>query len=767
MSVWLLLGAWVWPLLLAAGARARRLWWLPAVGALPALAAALWLPLGSRLELPWLLLGTSLGLDALARGFLLFTAIVWLAAGIQAAFGLRGRPDTGRFNLMFLLAMAGNLWLIVGQDLVSFYAGFALMGLAAYGLIVHEGDAKALRAGRVYLILALAGEVTLLAGLLMIAVQSGTLTPNRAQLAGLDDPAIALILLGLGVKAGMVPLHVWLPLAHPAAPPAASAVLSGTMIKVALLGWLRFLPVGAAELPLWGDVLTLAGLVTIALSLLVGLVQHDPKVILAYSSISKMGLMILLLGLILAAPDTASLGIAALTLYAAQHALAKGGLFLGVGLRKASAIGQPLVLGGLAVLALALAGAPFTSGAAAKYAIKPLLATADWHWIAGAIAVSAVATSLLMARFVWASTRMERHPEPGYGWPLAGWSGLILLLLAFPFVLGQPAAWTTGAATIGTGLAIAAAIAGTARWRPEVVRRSLGRLVGTIPPGDLLALAAAPIGGLRRLGQTGMDVWRRPRAWIELGGRKTLAALSNHSLANAERRLRRWPVAGSLWLGIAGLLLMGLLVGDPRLNREAPKIAEVSPPSAVVPNDPAQMPAPTEPMRDAETIPSSAVPREGEGDSDIEPQKQPPSDSVRTADPTEALAVGSAVRTESPEPDSQTTSQECDPEQVVVLTSPRDSSDQIRLRPCVEQPSGEYAEVEAPPLTNRLVRLIQVHLDALGFDPGPIDGLIGPRTRSAIRDYQRAKGVDATGAVDFGLIRLLKNLRGSGQNDYK
>lgn len=130
---WLLAAVWLLPLLLAALAHRDRLWWTPAVAALPALAVALWLPVGSQIEIPWLLLGSRLGLDETARLFLTFTAILWLAAGLYAAQSLRDEPHAGRFRAYFLLAMAGNLWLIVAQDLVSFYTGFALMGSPPMG----------------------------------------------------------------------------------------------------------------------------------------------------------------------------------------------------------------------------------------------------------------------------------------------------------------------------------------------------------------------------------------------------------------------------------------------------------------------------------------------------------------------------------------------------------------------------------------------------------------------------------------------------------
>uniref|UniRef100_UPI003593B2BC proton-conducting transporter transmembrane domain-containing protein n=1 Tax=Thiocapsa sp. TaxID=2024551 RepID=UPI003593B2BC len=178
------------PLLAAAFAMHRLSWWTPAVAAVPALVAALSVPIGESLDLPWLLLGARLGLDEIGRIFLIFTSILWIAAGIHAVASMRGSPHVGRFNTFFLLAMAGNLWLIVGQDLVSFYAGFALMGISSYALVIHEGDRGALKAGKVYLVLTLGAELALFAALVMIASTTGSIVPTPEDLVELDDLAI-------------------------------------------------------------------------------------------------------------------------------------------------------------------------------------------------------------------------------------------------------------------------------------------------------------------------------------------------------------------------------------------------------------------------------------------------------------------------------------------------------------------------------------------------------------------------------------------------
>jgi hydrogenase-4 component B len=117
--------------------------------------------------------------------------------------------------------------------------------------------------------------------------------------------AVGLLAAGFAVKAGIMPLHVWLPLAHPAAPVAASAVLSGALIKAGLIGWLRLLPLGGAAWPGWGTVFVVVGLTTAIAGALIGVAQTRPKVVLAYSSVSQMGIIATLVGVGLLAPAAA------------------------------------------------------------------------------------------------------------------------------------------------------------------------------------------------------------------------------------------------------------------------------------------------------------------------------------------------------------------------------------------------------------------------------------------------------------------------------
>jgi formate hydrogenlyase subunit 3/multisubunit Na+/H+ antiporter MnhD subunit len=804
----LLVVAWLFPLAASALAASARFWWLPAVASLPALAAAILVPDGLRLEIPWLLLGSVLGLDETGRIFLAFTSVLWLAAGLYASGSMRADPQGGRFRVFFLLAMTGNLWLIVGRDLVSFYLGFSLMGLASYGLVIHDLTRFSLRAGKVYLVMTLAGELALFAALLLIASHAGVLAPDPADLVGLGDLPVALLLFGLAIKAGLVPLHVWLPLAHPAAPVPASAVLSGAMIKVALIGWLRFLPVGEAALTEWGLLLVFTGLATLFFAIPVGLVQSNPKVILAYSSVSKMGLMAVMLGLMLLEPALAPAGVVALSLYAAHHGLVKGGLFLSVGLRRHW--GPPaLVLAGTTLLALSLAAVPLSGGAVAKYGIKPLWLDTDWAWLSLAVAVSTTGTALLMIRFLWVIWRIEPLPSPGHAPGGLAWGGLVVLSLLFSLLLGTAAAWATNASPTLVALALVVPFAFVAWRRSDLLRPAVDR----VPPGDLIGLVR-PV--LVILGYLLRTLTRWSTRLTRAGSRGLAAVIEavGPPPADPERELRRWPSAGSAWLAITALLLVLSLFGPPLqlpVSAQTPAAAEApsEPPQAdrdVRPtgrSDPAEasslapppegktpgsappvvgpaMPAEPEPVGATHQGPRSGTAAGSEPLSDAPPTTpRPASLPGEEAAPRRPPVVQTPLERDTPEaaatqppsaPDeavppaaSAGEAPTCDPDEPFVFGHPA-VAESLQLQQCASGP-GQPRPLEAPPLTTALVDLVQRYLEDLGYDPGPVDGLIGPRTRDAIRRFQRGLGAAPTGAIDFRLLEAIRAAAGPPGTD--
>jgi formate hydrogenlyase subunit 3/multisubunit Na+/H+ antiporter MnhD subunit len=336
------------------------------------------------------------------------------------------------------MACTGCLGVFVAGDLVSLYAMLAMLTLGASGLVIHDETAQAWRSGSIYLVLALLAESVLLVGLVMLAgeIPGDSLSLRDAAAALADSPRrdliMALLFAGFGTKAGLVPMHVWMPLAHAAAPVPASSVLSGAVVKVGIIGLIRFLPLSEA-VPDWGFVLTAAGFVTAFYAVAIGLTQRHPKAVLAYSSVSQMGVVVAVLGMGLAAGD-ATAGIAA-AFSASHHVLVKGALFLSVGVIAASGSGRrAVVLVPAMLLCLGLGGLPFTGGAIAKYAVKAQLDVGVVGWLAAA---SAVGTTLLMLHFFsrlasYGSDETRASASPGLTVP---WLAMAAAALVLPWLL--------------------------------------------------------------------------------------------------------------------------------------------------------------------------------------------------------------------------------------------------------------------------------------------------------------------------------------------
>lgn len=545
--------------------------------ALPALALAVLPGTVGPVQVPWLLLGGHLGVDATARVFLLFTALVWTASGVYARSYLAEDPHRTRYFVFHLLALAGNLGLIVAADLANFLLFFSLMTFAAYGLIVHEGSGEALRAGRVYVALSVLGEAMLLAGGLLAAATAGSLEAEAVAAAVADAPRrdliVALLFWGFGVKAGALPLHFWLPLAHPVAPTPASAVLSGAMIKAGLLGWMRFLPLGEAALPGWGALVMGLGLAAAFLAAVAGAVQDDPKTVLAYSSISKMGVMTVGVGIGFLEPAAWPVAGGAVVVFAAHHALVKGALFLGVGVAGARLPDRRrLVLAGVLFAAVAMVGAPLTSGSIAEHYLEEAahLAPAAWpRWLGLLLPLTAAATALLMVRLlvrlVQGSPGGARHPLHRGTW--LPWAALLLgvatVLWWLPgrYALGLEPVPLPGLAAVWAALWPIAVGGVLYRLALLLSRRTGARL--RVPAGDVLV-------PLERAGErTGV----RPGALRAPAAPDPVRAVADwwygayigrdrrDALFRMELRLTRWSTAGLLMLlaiaALSGLLFLG------------------------------------------------------------------------------------------------------------------------------------------------------------------------------------------------------------------
>lgn len=299
------------------------------------------LPIG----LPWL--SWHLRIDPLGGFFFALIGVVLLAVSLYGPGYIREYHRHGQYSLAVLgigtgLFVAGMQLVVVADDALAFMIAWELMSVSSYILVAFEHlEAANRRAAFLYLLMAQigAGLILLAFGVLAAFSTGFSFTAMAAaELPGYwSSAAFALALLGFGMKAGLVPMHVWLPEAHPVAPSHISALMSGVMLKVAVYGLIRFVFSLLGDLHWqWGMVLLIFGSVSALYGVLYALMQTDIKRLLAYSSVENVGIIFIGLGLSVlffasGFPLLGSLGLVAVLYHAINHALFKSLLFLGAG----------------------------------------------------------------------------------------------------------------------------------------------------------------------------------------------------------------------------------------------------------------------------------------------------------------------------------------------------------------------------------------------------------------------------------------------------
>jgi formate hydrogenlyase subunit 3/multisubunit Na+/H+ antiporter MnhD subunit len=335
---------------------------------------ALILPLG----LPWL--GAHFRLDALAA---LFLAVVNLGGAAASLFGLgygRHEESPGRVLPFFPAFLAGMNLVLLAADAFTFLFSWELMSLASWALVMaHHRRPGNAAAGYLYLLMASFGTLALILAFGLLAGTAGgySFEAMRQSAPAAAGVILVLALIGAGSKAGLVPLHVWLPLAHPAAPSHVSALMSGVMTKVAVYGFVRivFDLLGPPSW-WWGALVPLLGGVTAVMGVLYALMEHDLKRLLAYHTVENIGIIFIGLGLALAfqanaMPEAAALALTAALLHVFNHSVFKSLLFLGAG-AVLGATGERDMerLGGL-IRRMPLTAFAFLVGCAAISALPP------------------------------------------------------------------------------------------------------------------------------------------------------------------------------------------------------------------------------------------------------------------------------------------------------------------------------------------------------------------------------------------------------------
>jgi formate hydrogenlyase subunit 3/multisubunit Na+/H+ antiporter MnhD subunit len=294
------------------------------------------LPLG----LPWL--GAHFRIDALTAFFLTVVNLGAVAASLFA-IGYGQHEDAPQRVLPFYPAfLAGMNLVVLADDAFTFLMSWEFMSLSSWGLVMsHHRERDNAYAGYVYIAMASFGTLALLLAYGMLAGPDGSyafadIRANHPS-AGLAAIVLLLALVGAGSKAGLVPLHVWLPLAHPAAPSHVSALMSGVMTKVAVYGFVRIAFDLVGPPAWWWSMVVLAlGGITAVMGVLYALMQHDLKRLLAYHTVENIGIIFIGLGLALAfaahgMPTAAALALTAGLLHVFNHSVFKSLLFFGAG----------------------------------------------------------------------------------------------------------------------------------------------------------------------------------------------------------------------------------------------------------------------------------------------------------------------------------------------------------------------------------------------------------------------------------------------------
>jgi hypothetical protein len=309
-------------------------------GLLAAAPVAAQLPLG----LPWL--HWHLRLDALSGFFLMLIGVATLVVSLYGPGYVRHFRQAG-YSLTVLgsctaLFVAGMALVVVSDDAFMFMVAWELMSVASYFLVAFQHEhAPNRRASFLYLLMAVVGAIHLILAFGIVAGAAHGFTFDALRQVELSPVwasiAFALALIGFGMKAGLIPLHAWLPEAHPVAPSHISALMSGVMLKVAVYGFIRFVFDLVGDLQAsWGVVTVAVGTVSAALGALYAFQQNNLKRLLAYSSIENIGIIFMGLGLslIFAAQGHEELGVIGLVAalyHAANHAAFKTLLFLQAG----------------------------------------------------------------------------------------------------------------------------------------------------------------------------------------------------------------------------------------------------------------------------------------------------------------------------------------------------------------------------------------------------------------------------------------------------
>lgn len=426
--------------------------------------------------------GMHFRVDTTALIFATITALVYLLSNIYAMSYMSHEHAQTRYYIFLLLTLAANLGVFMAADFFALFVFFELMAICSYVLVIHGEDYASMSAGSTYLFMSVIGGLVLLGGVVILSsfVGRADIAPMAHLIETKVPPSLVyviavMMIAGFGTKAGLFFLHIWLPEAHPVAPSPASALLSGLMVKVGVYGILRtantlFAPAGGAEggsqvQANIGYGLLIIAAITMFCGMANALMCDNAKELLAYSTISQIGYIVLGLGTAAYMGKEGAMGLGGTLYYVVNHAVFKAALFLAIGvvvyrvaeldINKLGGLWRKMpvtaTVAGLAVLSIV--GIPGTAGFASKTLVHdalkeaiefstklsatggkdPLLVVVELIFLLTAAGTFCYATKLFVNVFLG---KLPRHlqdiePEP---WPMRialGALGVIIVFLGF------------------------------------------------------------------------------------------------------------------------------------------------------------------------------------------------------------------------------------------------------------------------------------------------------------------------------------------------
>lgn len=281
------------------------------------------------------MMGLSLELDGFRVVFCIITSFMWMMTTLfSAEYMVHGR-NRSRYYMFILFTLGAVMGVFLSADLFTTFIFFEVMSFTSYVWVAQEENPQALCAAGTYLAVAVIGGLVMLFGLILLYHLTGTLTISELKNAceAVSDKkslywAGLLILFGFGAKAGMFPLHIWLPKAHPVAPAPASALLSGILTKTGVFGILAISCNMFFHNSLWGLVILILGTLTMFLGALIAVFSINLKTTLALSSMSQIGFILIGVGLTCLLGEENSLAIRGTVLHMVNHSLIKLSLFM-------------------------------------------------------------------------------------------------------------------------------------------------------------------------------------------------------------------------------------------------------------------------------------------------------------------------------------------------------------------------------------------------------------------------------------------------------